>query len=308
MQVILISKKTGKTRTFDIMPRHWALAGGAFLFVLFFSSAFFSWLSIQLRLPILRDLVFQAQAQAVQDSQSAVHNNLQFMATRLGELQAELEHVKNLGQRLSNTVTPAPAPSKRRDDGKGGPLITAPLTEDTLRREIDRLARDIEHHDERMSMLEASMVERQALTRFLPTTIPVEGELGSGFGFREDPITRRRALHEGMDFRGNIGTPIMAAAGGIVVGANYHHAYGNIIVIDHGMDLVTRYAHLSRVDVEVGQTVKQGQRIGALGNTGRSTGPHLHFEVRSQGVAMNPAAFLSQGTRVTQRMPGTLRN
>lgn len=307
MQVILISKKTGQTRTFDIMPRHWALAGGAFLLVLLFSSAFFSWLSIQLRLPILRDLVLQAQTQAIQESQSAVINNLQFMATRVGELQAELEHVKNLGQRLSNS-NPTPQPAKRRDDGKGGPFVPAPLTEDSLRKEIDRLARDIEYHDERLSMMEASLVERQALTRFLPTTMPADAELGSGFGFREDPITGRRALHEGIDFRGSVGSPILAAAGGIVVGANYHHSYGNIIVIDHGMDLVTRYAHLSRIDVEVGQSVKQGQRIGALGNTGRSTGPHLHFEVRSQGVAMNPAAFLSQGTRVSQRMPGTLRN
>lgn len=301
MQVVLISKKTGKTRTFNIMPRHWAISGLVVLFLLFFGSAFFSWLSVQLRLPLIQDLVFQAQARVAEESQQTVHNNLQLMAARLGELQAQLQEVKNVGERLS-TMAPSGQPVRKKPDGQGGPYLPIKLTEDNLRREIEFLARDIERRGEEMSLLESKMVEQRVLSRFLPTSLPVSAAvLGSGFGFRLDPFNNHRSMHEGLDFTANVGTPVAAAAGGVVVGANYHREYGNLIVIDHGMDLVTRYAHLSRMDVAVGQQVKQGQRIGAVGNTGRSTGAHLHFEVRAQGVPLNPANFLRQQDHLAQR-------
>lgn len=301
MQVVLISKKTGKTRTFDIMPRHWVFSGCLVLFLLFFGSAFFSWLSVHLRLPLIQDLVFQAQARVAEESQQAVQNNLQLMAARLGELQAQLQEVKNIGERLSTSIPPSQS-ARKKPDGQGGPYLPAPLTEELLHQEIEFLARDIERRNEQLSLLESKVVEERVLSRFLPTTLPVNAlAMGSGFGFRIDPFNNHRSMHEGLDFTANIGTPVVAAAGGIVVGANYHKEYGNLVVIDHGVDLVTRYAHLSRMDVAIGQQVKQGQRIGAVGNTGRSTGAHLHFEVRSQGVPLNPANFLRQHGVVAQR-------
>ena len=102
-------------------------------------------------------------------------------------------------------------------------------------------------------------------------------------------------MHEGMDFSAEPGTPVVVAADGVVLSAAYHPEYGNLIEVDHGEGLTSRYAHLSRMDVKAGSLIKRGAPIGAVGNTGRSTGPHLHFEVRMLGVAQNPAHFLKQG-------------
>jgi murein DD-endopeptidase MepM/ murein hydrolase activator NlpD len=114
----------------------------------------------------------------------------------------------------------------------------------------------------------------------------------SSFGWRIDPITGMQAMHEGVDFIADSRTPIVAAAGGIVTAAEFHHQYGNLIEIDHGNDFTTRYAHASRLLVKAGDVVQRGRRIAEVGATGRATGPHLHFEVRYKGVAQNPTRFL----------------
>jgi murein DD-endopeptidase MepM/ murein hydrolase activator NlpD len=296
MQVILLSEKTGRTRTLSIMPRHWVIAVVGIIIVLLFASAFFSWISVQLRLPILQDLILQSQAKAFRESQTAIHNNLQLMATRIGELQAQIQQINNTSERLSNIANPDKnVKSEKAAHGQGGPQIAYLATPDNLQREIDRLAASVEASGEKITLLESAMMGQRVLRRFLPTTVPVKNAtMGSDFGFRLDPFNGRRSIHEGLDFTAGIGSPVLAAANGIVVGNNFHSEYGNLIVIDHGMDLVTRYAHLSKTNVKLGQTVKQGQLIGAVGNTGRSSGAHLHFEVRSAGVALNPSVFLSQ--------------
>lgn len=117
--------------------------------------------------------------------------------------------------------------------------------------------------------------------------------VGSGFGIRTDPWTGHAALHAGLDFPAPPGTPVHAAAGGIVVTKEWHPAYGNLLELDHGNGLVTRYAHNSSVDVPLGALVKRGQRVAQVGNTGRSTGPHLHFEVLVEGAPQDPARFLA---------------
>jgi murein DD-endopeptidase MepM/ murein hydrolase activator NlpD len=128
----------------------------------------------------------------------------------------------------------------------------------------------------------------------VPSTAPVEGPVGSGFGFRADPFTGRPALHAGLDYPAEAGTPIAAAAGGVVLLAETHAAYGQMVEVDHGNGLVTRYAHASKLLVRPGDLVKRGQAIAQVGSTGRSTGAHLHFEVLVEGVPQNPAKFLAQ--------------
>ena len=129
-----------------------------------------------------------------------------------------------------------------------------------------------------------------------PTEPPVaNAHKGSAFGWRIDPFTGHSALHTGLDFQAEPGTPIVAAAGGVVVTQEMHPAYGNMIEIDHGNNLVTRYAHTSRVFVKQGDVVKRGQKIAAVGTTGRSTGPHLHFEVLVQGMPQDPSKVLAAG-------------
>jgi murein DD-endopeptidase MepM/ murein hydrolase activator NlpD len=114
----------------------------------------------------------------------------------------------------------------------------------------------------------------------------------SGFGKRVDPFTGQLAMHEGIDFLADAGSQVVAAAGGVVVFAGFHPQYGYVIDIDHGNDLVTRYAHCSKLLVKEGDVVARGRKISEVGSTGRSTGPHLHFEVRFRGVAQNPSKFL----------------
>jgi murein DD-endopeptidase MepM/ murein hydrolase activator NlpD len=142
-------------------------------------------------------------------------------------------------------------------------------------------------------VLEGLLMQDSANHRFLPTRLPiVDSWYSSNFGYRIDPFTGQHAFHDGVDFPASAGTPIVAAASGKVVFADVHPEYGKLVEIDHGNGLVTRYAHASRVIVRPGDLVLAGQRIATVGSTGRSTGPHLHFEIRLKGVAQNPARFL----------------
>ncbi|MGH6828841.1 MAG: M23 family metallopeptidase [Rhizomicrobium sp.] len=137
--------------------------------------------------------------------------------------------------------------------------------------------------------------------RHLPLSLPVESgavDLSSGFGFRLDPFTRRYAFHPGMDFAGAWGTPVHATAAGTVIFAGPRGSYGNMVEIDHGMGLQTRYGHLSRISVRVGMRVEKGATIGRLGSTGRSTGPHVHYEVWYDDVVRNPRNFIEAGRHV----------
>jgi murein DD-endopeptidase MepM/ murein hydrolase activator NlpD len=140
--------------------------------------------------------------------------------------------------------------------------------------------------------------------------VPVDGPVGSGFGFRTDPFNGRAALHAGLDFPAEPGTPIVAAAGGMVVTKEWHAAYGHLLEIDHGNGLVTRYAHNQSIDVELGALVKRGQRVASVGSSGRSTGPHLHFEVLLDSAPQDPARFLAgavQPRREFAARPGAVR-
>ena len=132
----------------------------------------------------------------------------------------------------------------------------------------------------------------------VPNSKPIDAPVGSGFGFRTDPFTGRAALHTGLDFSADPGTPILAAAGGMVVSVEVHPQYGNLLEIEHGNGLTTRYAHAQRILAKTGDLVKRGQPVALVGTTGRSTGPHLHFEVLVDGVMQDPSKFLSSASAV----------
>ncbi len=146
---------------------------------------------------------------------------------------------------------------------------------------------------ERLGLSLARMAVLERALNGIPQVVPATVEnITSGFGFRRDPINGRSAMHSGIDFRGAVGSPIFAAAKGRVTHAGRKSGYGNAVEITHGNGMMTRYAHLSRIDARVGQQVDAGATIGGLGSTGRSTGPHLHFEVRINDRAVNPRPFL----------------
>jgi len=145
-----------------------------------------------------------------------------------------------------------------------------------------------------LGVLEAQLFEQAVKKKMIPTIMPVKAPYNaSSFGRRIDPFNGQWAMHEGIDFIADYGSQIVAAAGGVVIFAGFHPQYGYMIDIDHGNDLVTRYAHTSKIVVREGDLVQRGRKIGEVGTTGRSTGPHLHFEVRFRGAAQNPLKFLT---------------
>ena len=158
--------------------------------------------------------------------------------------------------------------------------------------------------DPRFERLGLSLARMNALERGLagiPQVLPASMEfISSGFGYRADPFSGGAAFHAGLDFRGPVGAPIHAAAKGVVTFAGVQQGYGNCIEISHGNGLMTRYAHMSGFRARIGQAVNAGDVIGLIGNTGRSTGPHLHFEVRVNGTAVNPRPFLEAAPDVLE--------
>lgn len=301
MQIILVSRHLKAARTITIMPRH-VLAVLLVSFVLLFStSALFSWLSVHWRLPVVENVLLSLQQKESEKTESYVSNNLQLMATRLGELQAKVLQLDSLGERVLGMAGHKPEQVSMVKAGQGGPYLPAPMAADELQQEIDRLAIAVDNKADEFAMLELRLLEKRVRDRLLPTILPVkEAFFGSAFGYRSDPIAGLRAMHEGLDFTAVTGTPVVVAADGVVLSANYHAEYGNVIDVDHGDGLTSRYAHLSAMDVKPGVLVMRGEKIGAVGTSGRSTGPHLHFEVRMLGVAQNPALFLKQGTEFAQ--------
>jgi biotin carboxyl carrier protein len=203
--------------------------------------------------------------------------------------------LESLGERVSGLAGINPNDIKIKP-GQGGALVSGrPLTMEELNTTLADLDRLTDQRADLMAVVESRLFEQKVRTMMVPTQQPVTGSLGSSFGWRIDPFTGRSALHTGLDFQANTGTPILAAAGGVVVTQEFHPEYGNMIEVDHGKDLMTRYAHTSRAYVKKGDLIKRGQRIADVGSTGRSTGPHLHFEVLVRGVPQDPQKFLTAG-------------
>jgi murein DD-endopeptidase MepM/ murein hydrolase activator NlpD len=307
MHVILVSDRLATARSVRMSVAHLALAGLAFLALTAGSVVGLTYLGIQhaaeIKHPALQALVRAAQEQQARRSEEYVRQNLSVMAVKLGEMQAQLTRLDALGERLSSLAGIKPSELKFAEiPGRGGALVTSPaprdLGIDDLRQRLDSVARQMEQHSEYLGMIEGSMVESRAKARQLPTSLPVAGTWkASGFGWRIDPITGQEAMHEGIDFIAEKGTPIYAAAAGVVSFAGYHPTYGNLVELDHGGGLMTRYAHASKLLVKQGEFVRRGALIARVGSTGRSTGSHLHFEVRQNGVALNPTPFLRGGVQ-----------
>ncbi|KIZ33250.1 MULTISPECIES: M23 family metallopeptidase [Rhodopseudomonas] len=177
--------------------------------------------------------------------------------------------------------------------GIGGPFVPVPKPKAN--------ASAFDRQLYRISISRAQVERLNRTLALVPYRKPVLGhvEFSSGFGIRTDPFLGRPAMHTGLDFRASMGDPVRATAAGKVVSAGWSGGYGRMIEIDHGNGLSTRYGHLSQIDVKVGQSIKIGEVIGAVGSTGRSTGPHLHYETRIDGEAVDPQKFLRAGVRLS---------
>ncbi len=226
-----------------------------------------------------------------------VQENLNTMAARLGQLQAQVLRLDAVGGRLAKHFgLPEQEFDFRKQPGQGGAETRAPqfqLDTHQLEHELALFAQQLEERSRSLSVLEAMTLREQVARSTSPTLQPVSaGWFSSNYGWRLDPFSGKKAFHEGVDFMAEAGTPVTAAAGGVVVYSDYHPQYGNMIDIDHGNGMVSRYAHASKRMVKVDDIVLQGQKIAEVGSTGRSTGPHLHFEVLKNGAPQNPARYL----------------
>ncbi len=225
-----------------------------------------------------------------------MRDNLDAMARRIGEMQAKLLQLESLSERVAGMAGIDPA-QVRAKPGQGGALIEGPDSHPLSMQELQKIMADLERSTRRrtdmMSVAESRLFEQKVRTMMIPTSHPVEYGSGSGFGWRIDPFTGRSALHTGIDYQTPLGTPVLASAGGVVVTSELRPDYGNLVEIDHGKDVITRYAHNSRLLVKKGDLVKRGQRIAESGSTGRSTGPHMHFEVLVRGVPQDPNRFMN---------------
>lgn len=306
MHIILVSNRLATAKTFSVSLR-WAFAAAVVLLgIVIVASILLYRSSAQTSAP---EVIVVGTVPSATDRKPEVdvRDNINSMAVKLGEMQAELMRLDSLSDRISK-LTGLAAPKKEKPaiegkDGQGGPLIhpSRPLAVDELQREIDRLAEAVEESADNLTALESQLMERRIKSSLLPTLVPIDAKrIGSVFGRRIDPIAGVKASHEGIDFVADTATPIVSAAGGVVGAAEFHPEYGYLIEVDHGNEFSSRYAHLSKIKVRPGQVVKRGQLLGLSGNTGRSTGPHLHFEVRFKGVAQNPERFLNQNANLAQ--------
>jgi murein DD-endopeptidase MepM/ murein hydrolase activator NlpD len=241
------------------------------------------------------------------DSVDATLNRVQVSLDRIEARQrAQLslleETYRSRAQRLRGTLTELglgagkiAAPKGGGESGLGGPFVAAPPLTDAGA--FDREVRNV-------SIARAQVEQLRRTLMNLPVRKPVagEGEIVSGFGVRSDPFLARPAMHTGVDFRAEIGDPILATANGTVTVAGWSGGYGQMVEIDHGNSIVTRYGHMSEIDVKVGQAVRIGQMLGKVGTTGRSTGPHLHYETRIDGEPVDPLRFLSAGTKLAEAL------
>ena len=185
----------------------------------------------------------------------------------------------------------------------GGAEPIAPLYGDTpidgeeAEQKISALERPLTAHIAKSNLPELLEFQTEELSR-LPLGAPTKGKLSSRYGHRRSPFTKRRQMHKGMDFAVDRKSAVVATAEGVVKKAGYYGAYGRTVVIDHGNGYETLYGHLSKIEAKVGDTICRGQRLGLVGSTGRSTGPHVHYEVRKNGKPMNPAPFVELATFV----------
>jgi murein DD-endopeptidase MepM/ murein hydrolase activator NlpD len=249
--------------------------------------------------PVISTLVRLVVKDEVAQRERFMRENIDIMAKRLGEMQAKMMQLESLGERVSGLAGLNPA-DIRSKPGQGGMLVAGhDLSMQELQQALDDLERLSNQRTDVMTVIESRLFEQKIKKLMVPTELPVkDANLGSSFGWRIDPITGHSALHTGLDFAAETGTPILAAAGGVVVTQEFHPQYGNMLEVDHGNDLITRYAHSSRVLVKKGDLIKRGQKIAEVGTTGRSTGAHLHFEVLVQGVPQDPQKFLSAGSHL----------
>ena len=304
MNIILVAKSHCAPRCIDLRSMRGRLLIAATLgslFLLFAGIGFaVAVLTVNPRDAALRELVaLRAQIQLQKQELGGVEENsrrdLDALAMQIGQLRAQATRLNALGDRLTQV---GKLEGGEFDFGSepalGGPEESlggaAPLP---VEDDIAGLRLEFERQEAQLTVLEDLLLDRKIDNALLPAGMPVAyGYIASGFGTRTDPISGRKAVHLGVDFDVPMGSDVLADAEGVVTYSGIRNGYGNVVEIDHGNGYMTRYAHNSRNVVEVGSRVRIGQVVAKVGSSGRSTGPHCHFEVWLHGRPVNPTAYV----------------
>jgi murein DD-endopeptidase MepM/ murein hydrolase activator NlpD len=303
LNIILVSDSLAKSRSLTLSQTQVALIALGILlsgFMLAMATYFVTMkFAVDLRNPYLRSLLTALHQDDLKRSEADTRDNLNALAVKVGELQARILRLDAFGERL------AKAAGIKRDEfrfdekpGQGGPAPQPgrDLSMGEVQQMLAELARVLDDRSDKLGVLDSFLMDDRLARKTIPTTLPVAmGYYSSNYGYRLDPFTGKSTFHTGVDLIAPPGTPVMAAAGGVVSTVAFVPEYGNIVDVDHDNGLTSRYAHLSKSMVRVGDVVMKGQVIAQVGATGRTTGPHLHFEVREKGIPLNPNKFLSMG-------------
>jgi murein DD-endopeptidase MepM/ murein hydrolase activator NlpD len=300
MNIILFTNKRGQVWNFEINLKVTglvAVAGVAVLSGMLLYTGFRLGADEVAYVTEWQDEVQEQRAEVARAKASA-RDHLDALTLRVGQMQAQLLRLNALGERL---VSQADIDDEEFNFDAlppvGGPQDASGLASTELPdflAMLDELTTGMDDREQKLSVLERLLMDRSLRERVIPSGRPVtEGWLSSGFGKRADPFTGKQEYHDGVDFAGKEGADVMSVGDGVVTWSGKRSGYGNLVEINHGNGYVTRYGHNREQLVEVGETVKKGQMIALMGSTGRSTGPHVHFEVLRNGKPVNPSRYIT---------------
>ncbi|HEX5129538.1 MAG TPA: M23 family metallopeptidase [Usitatibacter sp.] len=315
MNIILVSDSLAKSRSvtlsqgqvlaiaFGILVAGFMLAMATYMVTMRFA--------VDLRNPYLRSLLSALHQDDLKRSETEMKENLSALAVKVGELQARILRLDAFGERLGKALNLKPTEFRFEEKpGQGGPAIPAhgrDLSMTEFQQMLEDLSRTLDDRGDKLGVLDSYLMDDRLARKAIPTTLPIPmAYYSSNYGYRIDPINGRNSFHTGVDLIAPHGTTIVAAAGGVVSAVGFIPEYGNIVDVDHDNGLTSRYAHLSKSLVKVGDVVLKGQAIAHVGATGRVTGPHLHFEVREKGIPLNPNKFFSLGTQADSVMKASV--
>jgi murein DD-endopeptidase MepM/ murein hydrolase activator NlpD len=293
--ILIFGQKTSKTRHLRIHKKTFKIG----LYLLTFGllcTIFFLCDYIQVR---KKTFELNQLRQQTQEQKSKIH----FFSSKIEDLEKQLSKLKDFDKRIRIIANLEKGQETTPFMGMGGPSasdIREKLRSEKnemglaqqMRTDIERLELEATSQEESLSELEKLLQSKRDMLAHTPSIWPVHGWVTSGFGFRTNPFTGLTQMHEGLDIANRIGTPVIAPSDGIVSDTGKDSAYGNFIVISHGFGINSRFLHLSKILARPGQRVKRGDRIAEVGTTGKSTGPHLHYEVRVNGIPVNPLRYI----------------
>jgi len=299
MDVIFLSSTKGRICSLGFCnPLHYVLAG-------LFIGAIIS-LSVYIGYTLGESPNYQAEIShwkkeikkqkiALDHLQKEADANVDVLSSRVGLIQAHMLRLDALGRRMMALSNLKGEFNFEDVPALGGPIPLEPVNSGNilLTDSIDKISKQLADKEKQLLILEDLLIHDIAASDIKPTGRPItKGWLSSYYGMRIHPITGKNEMHKGVDFAGKFGDPVVAVAKGIVVFAGKKHGYGNVVDIEHGNNYVTRYAHNSKILVSVGDVVEKNSQIAEIGSSGRSTGPHVHFEVIKNGRAINPIKFI----------------